>query len=191
MNALGPLTSEVAKSIAEKLNPRGYDVYFDHAEAGKFAGTIAISIGEKLSREDEISQLDIAVVESNSRKTIALVEIEETSDNPKKLIGDIFAVLMGNSIYLPGKKKRKLDVGDWTTLIIIAEGVAHEPRNKDIQNMANCARSVFRTTNLMIGNIVIDSFSADKDLEDKCLEKVLMDKIYDAIQRDVLSQNRQ
>ena len=195
MNPDGQSTSNVANNIKRKLNEEGYDVYSDHGEAGEFIGTIAVSYEEKtegkLGREEEISQLDIAVMKRNANEGIALVEIEETTDNPKKLIGDIFAVLMGNSIYLPGKKKRKLDVGDWTTLIIIAEGVAHEPRNKDIQNMANCARSVFRTTNLMIGNIVIDSFSADKDLEDKCLEKVLMDKIYDAIQRDVLSQNRQ
>ena len=184
MNAQGPLTSAVAGFIKEELNKKGFDVYYDHKKDGKLAGTIAVSFEGKtkgkLGREEEISQLDIAVVERNFRqggslrKAMALVEIEETTDNPKKLIGDIFAVLMGKSIYLPGGEE--VAVGKWTTLIIIAKEAGHKNRNDYIQNMANDTKSPLGSANLNIGNIVIDSFSPDKSLE-----KVLMNKINEAI----------
>jgi len=177
MNANGQLTSAVARSITGEMNKKGYDVYYDHDKAGEFVGTIAVTIEEKLSREKEISQLDIAVVKRNSNKVIALIEIEETTDNPKTLIGDIFAVLMGNSIYRP--RREKMDVREWTTLIIIGKGSGHKDRNEHIQKMANDAKSALGTANSRIGNIVIESVSANEDLD-----KVLMKKIDEAIRRN-------
>ncbi len=175
MHAQGPLTTAVAGAITKEMNERGYDVYSDHDQAGKFVGTIAVSIGEKLSREKEISQLDIAVIKRNSNnKVIALVEIEETTDNPKKLIGDIWAVLMGNSTWLPGGGK--MSVGPWTSLIIIGKGEGHDYRNRRIQEMANKARSAWGTVNSRIGNVVIRSFAENDDLK-----KVLMRQINRAI----------
>jgi hypothetical protein len=177
MNASGQLTSAVAKSITEELNQKGYDVYYDHEKAGKFMGTIAVSIDDKLSREKEISQLDIAIVERIPNKAIALIEIEETTDNPKKLIGDIFAVLMGTSTYLPGGKP--VYVGEWTTLMIIGKGPGHVDRNERIRKMANNAKSALGTVNSKIGNFVIKSFSVNDDLK-----KVLMEEIDEAIQKN-------
>ena len=179
LNTPGPLTSEIAGSITREMNEKGYDVYFDHGIAGEFIGTIPVSIEkdtEMLAREEEISQLDIAIVKRNANEGIALVEIEETNDNPKKLIGDIFAVLMGNSIYLPGGKK--VDVGKWTTLIIIGKGAGHKNRNEYIQKMADDAKSALKTVNAGIGHIVIKSFSAKDDLKETLLEQ-----IEEAIQR--------
>jgi len=177
MNAQGHLTSGVAGSITKKLNQEGYDVYYDHERTPEYTGTIAVSIGKELVREKEISQLDIAVVERKSRRAIALIEIEETTDNPKKLIGDIFAVLMGNSIHLPGREE-EVAVGEWTTLIVIGKGAGHEFRDGYIQETAIDARSALGTVNAKIGKIVIESFSAAADLEMK-----LTDKIYEAIRR--------
>lgn len=177
MNAHGQITSAVARSIKDEMNIKGYDVYYDHDKVGEFVGTIAVSIEEMLSSKKEISQLDIAVVKRNSNKEIALIEIEETTDNPKTLIGDIFAVLMGNSIYLP--RRKKVDVGEWTTLIIIGKGSGHEDRNGHILKMVNNAKSALGTVNSRIGNIVIESVSANDDLE-----KVLMKQIDEAIRRN-------
>jgi hypothetical protein len=177
MSADGQLTSAVAKSIKKELNEKGYDVYYDHKKEDEFTGTIAVSIKEMLGREKEISQLDIAVVERDSNKVIALIEIEETTDNPKKLIGDIFAVLMGNSIYRP--RGEKMDVREWTTLIIIGKGSGHEDRNRHILKMANNAKSTLGTKNSRIGNIVIEPVSPNDDLV-----KVLMKQINEAIYRN-------
>jgi hypothetical protein len=176
MNPSGRLTSTVAQSIAGKLKDKGFVVYYDHDTASDFAGTIAVSIARKLSREKEISQLDIAVVEEISNQAIALVEIEETTDNPKKLIGDIFATLMGNSNYLPGGEK--VFVGEWTSLIIFGKGEGHAVRNRDIQKKVMGAKYALGTVNASMGNIVVKSLQSKDDLE-----KVLMKQINLAIQR--------
>ena len=211
MNPDGQSTSNVANNIKRKLNEEGYDVYSDHGEAGEFIGTIAVSYEEKtegkLGREEEISQLDIAVVEEkptmegNLRKAIALIEIEETTDNPKKLIGDIFTVFMGKSIFLPGKKREKVDVNSWTTLIIIGKEpsrkdqlVAHKDRNIYIQDKAKNAMSALETANAKIGNIIVESISINGGLDEKLdaiLEEKLMEKIHEAIRRYISIKNMQ
>jgi hypothetical protein len=178
MNAHGQQTTEAARSISLELNKRGYDVYYDHGKKGDFVGKIAVSINKELGRIKEISQLDIAVIKKDTNKAIALVEIEETTDNPKKLIGDLFAVLMGSSIHPP--RIEKVRVGKWTTLIIIGKGAGHDVRNGRILKLANKAKSALGTVNSGIGNIVIKSVSENDDLD-----KILMEEIDEAIQRNV------
>ena len=177
MSTHGQLTSAAAQSIMGELNRRGYDVYYDHGKKGDFVGKIAVSINKDLGRVKEISQMDIAVINKKSNKVIALVEIEETTDNPKKLIGDIFSIIMGNSIHPPIREK--VGVGEWTTLIIIGKGTRHDERNKYILEMANNARPAMGTVNSSIGNIVIESFPDNGNLEN-----TLMKQIDDAIQRN-------
>lgn len=180
MSAHGRETSEAAQAITVEMNKRGFDVYYDHGDpSSPFVGTIAVSTEEKLVSKNQISQLDIVIVgrDINKNKAIALIEIEETTDTPKTLIGDIFTTLMGNSVHLPGREN-KAKVGNWTTLIIIGKGAGHEDRNGHICNMANKAKSALETENSKIGNIVITAF-----LETKSLKDVLMVKIEDAIRR--------
>jgi hypothetical protein len=177
MSTHGQLTSAAAQSIMGELNRRGYDVYYDHGKKGDFVGKIAVSINKDLGRVKEISQMDIAVINRKTNKVIALVEIEETTDNPKKLIGDIFSIIMGNSIHPP--KREKVLVGEWTTLIIIGKGGGHDVRNERILKLANKAKSALGTVNSSIGNIVIESFPDSGNLE-----KTLMEQIDAAIQRN-------
>jgi hypothetical protein len=179
MSVPGQLTSAVAKSITEEINKRGFDIYYDHGEKGEFVGTIAVSIEKELSSEKQISQLDIAVVgrDTNKDKVIALIEIEETTDTPKTLIGDVFTTLMGNSVHLPGRNKIA-EVGKWTTLIVLGKGERHDERIKQINKIVNIAKLDFGTGNSQIGNIVIESFSHNEKLE-----KIIMDHIDEAIRR--------
>ncbi len=178
MNAHGILTSETAQSITVKMNNRGFDVYYDHGDpSNSFVGTIPVSTKEELTSKNQISQLDIAIVEKDTFKAIALIEIEETTDTPKTLIGDIFTTLMGNSVHLPGREN-KVKVGNWTTLIIIGKGADHIDRNEHISDMANNVKTAFGTENSKIGNIVIKSLS-----ENQILKDVLMGILDEAIQR--------
>jgi hypothetical protein len=178
MNAPGQSTSAVGKSISVELNKMGYDLYYDHKKEGGFTGTIALSVKNESGGEEAIGHLDMAVVERNSNKAIALIEIEETTDNPKKLIGDIFAVLMGDSIYPP--KRDKVKIGKWTTLIILSKDAGHGGRNELIAKMALGAKSSFERENSKIGDIVVKSFSEKNPLKD-----ILMEKIKKAISRNV------
>ena len=180
MNAHGQLTAAAAKSIMDEMNSKGYDVYYDHGDpSNPFVGTIAVSIEKELNSKNQIGQLDIAVVgrDVNKNKAIALIEIEETTDTPKTLIGDVFTTLMGNSVHLPGRENTA-KVENWTTLIIIGKGAGHEDRNQPICDMANNAKTALGTEISKIGSIVITAFSEKKPLKD-----VLVEQIEKAIQR--------
>ena len=181
MNAHGRGTSEVAESITVKMNKRGLDVYYDHGDpSNPFVGTLPVSIEKGLSSKNQISQLDIAVVkgDGDTNKVIALIEIEETTDTPKTLIGDIFTTLLGDSVHLPGRKK-SADIGNWTTLIILCKSAGQDERIKQIENIVNNAKSALGTGNSNIGNVVIESFTNYDGLE-----SVLTKKIEEAIQRN-------
>lgn len=178
MSKHGQLTSAVAKSITDEMNKKGFDVYYDHGDpSNSFVGTIPVSIEEELTSKNQISQLDIAVMERGTNRAVVLIEVEETMDTPKTLIGDIFTTLMGDSVHLPGRKNNA-KVGNWTTLIIIGKGGRHDDRLEKIENIANNAKSALGTVNSQIGKIVIVAFSDNKPLKD-----VLMEKINEAIQR--------
>jgi hypothetical protein len=177
MSAHGQLTSENARSITGELNDLGYDVYYDHGVAAEFVGKIVVTMYEKLTKKNEISQLDIAVIKRETNKAIALIEIEETTKNPKTLIGDLLAVLMGNTVYCPGKKK--VDVGEWTSLIVIGRGSSHEEKNQHILEMANKVMSALGTSNCRIGKLVIETFMGKEDLRE-----VLFKQIEAAIKRN-------
>ncbi|MGA2505498.1 MAG: hypothetical protein ABSG01_15560 [Anaerolineales bacterium] len=140
-------------------------------------GKIAVSIEEKLSRENELSQMDIAIIKREPKKLIALVEIEETTNNPKKLIGDIFAVLMGDFIHLPGGTQ--VVMGDKTTLIILGKGEDHKIRNERLLKLADRAKSALGTVNSKIVKIVIESIG-----EKNNLEELLMKKVDEAIRKN-------
>ena len=172
MNAHGRLTAEAAQAITAEMNKRGFDVYYDHGDpSNPFVGTIPVSTEEELTSKNQISQLDIAVVERDTYRAVALIEIEETTDTPKTLIGDIFTTLMGDSVHLPGRKN-KAKVGNWTTLIMIGKDAGHEDRNDRICNLANQAKSALGTGNSQVGNIVIAAFSEKKTLLNILLEEI-------------------
>ncbi len=176
MSKDGQLTSTTAESIRLEYSKKGYDVYSDHGEPGPFVGTIVSSIGEAPAMGEELSQLDIAIIGKSTRHAVALIEIEETTDTPKTILGDIFGILMGESVTFSGNSNG-WKIGNWTTLIIIGEGKDHEKRNGHIRDMALRARSAFGTANSKIGDIVIKSFSGHVELK-----SMLMDQIEQALQ---------
>jgi hypothetical protein len=61
--------------------------------------------------------LDIAIAGKDSNKAIAFIEIEEKTDRPKTLIGDVFGVLLGDAVRFEGK--RNIVVFENTALIVI------------------------------------------------------------------------
>jgi len=157
----GELTAE----IGEKLKFDGFDVFYDHGPSGENVGKIVSTLKNDYGREDELSQLDIAVVEQDSDKAVLLVEIEETSDRPKIFLGDIFGVLFGNHVYF---KKRELRVGNFTTLLVV--GISkneHTARNEHIEKYANKIKGSLGTSNSEIGKIVIKIYRDEEDMLEK------------------------
>jgi hypothetical protein len=152
----GQLTAEIGKS----LEIEGYDVFYDHGLSGKTVGRIVSYFSDKNERGTQLSYLDIAIVKKNTTQAVALIEIEEKANRPKTIIGDIFAFLMGERVVFQGKE---LEVGNSTTLIILGfSNLQHLKHNQYILEKVKKAKSVLRTKNCEIGEVVIETYS-DKD----------------------------
>jgi len=150
--AHGALTAEIARNL--KCEFDGYAVYHDHGSSAEGAQRIVSFFGEK-QRHTLLSFVDIAVVRSQSRKAVALIEIEETEDKPKTILGDAFAVLMGESLSID---EEVLQVGPWTTLIIaVVSETLHDKRYDYIAGKVEKARASMGTGNAAIAHIVLGS----------------------------------
>jgi len=161
MKKHGELTAEIANG----LKFAGYDVYYDHGMSGDKVGKIVSTIEKEYGKQDELSQLDIAIVEQSSGKTLVLVEIEETSDRPKTFLGDIFGVLFGDHIFF---KREKLNVGSFTTLIVVGiSEVEHKKRNDHIKAQVDKIKGQLDTQNSVIGNVMIETYTDEKELSER------------------------
>lgn len=76
-----------------------YLVYYDHGDAKSNKNVVAIKglYGDEISRQNQLAQIDIMVVNPNN-EVMLLIEIEEREGSPKKFVGDLFAILMCNRI---------------------------------------------------------------------------------------------
>ncbi len=158
MSIHGEITAEIGKNL--KFD--GYDIFYDHGASSKNVGKIVSALVKNYEREDELSQLDIAIVEQNSDKVVVLVEIEETSDRPKTFLGDIFGILFGEHIFFKGKA---LKVGDFTTLIVVGVSKTnHKERNQHIQDQVNKVKASLDTLNSKIGKVVIKTYVNEEEL---------------------------
>jgi hypothetical protein len=168
----GQLTAEIADRLFQDLKERGYDVLYDHGDSSnENVGKIVSWYGdeEKCKRETELSQLDIAIVKQ-SNKVIALIEIEETNDRPKTLMGDAFCTLMGDHISFRGKP---LQVDSGTTLIVMSKSSVFSPeRIAFLNRKVEIMRSALDTANASIGEVVIGTFCDRSELERKLKEQI-------------------
>jgi hypothetical protein len=166
----GQLTAEIGKS----LEFEGFDVLYDHGVSSKTVGKIVSYFGDKNERGTQLSYLDIAIVKKNTNQAVALIEIEETANRPKTIIGDIFAFLMGERVVFQGKE---LAVGNATTLIILGYSKSQHPKhNQYILEKVEKVKSVVGTKNCEVRKIVIETYS-DKDNLPNLL-KPLLDKAF-------------
>lgn len=128
----GLITAHAAETLAQVLDPTRFTVYCAHAWTGPthFAlGEIASSSGTDQASALPLGVLDIAVVSPRVGQpgvVWALAEIEESSRDPKRCLGDALAALLGDSITFPGVRPpqaQPLQVGPWTTLmLLLADG---------------------------------------------------------------------
>ena len=162
----GVLTAEIGKS----LELEGYDVLYDHGVSSKTVGKIVSYFGDKNDRGTQLSYLDIAIVKKNTNQAVALIEIEETANRPKTIIGDLFAFLMGEKIVF---QKKELEVGSSTTLIVLGYSKLQHPKhNQYILEKVEKAKPALGTQNCEIGKIVIETYS-DKDKLSSLLKSLL------------------
>ena len=165
----GELTGQIGDRLA--LDFPNYDVYHDHGKAAANIGKIVSWFGKDLHKDTELSQLDIAIVERDAEKRVrVLIEIEETNDKPKTVLGDVFGALFGEHISFRGAS---LNVGDWTTLIVMVKGSDnHKERIEFLNRTVQAYRSGLPKMDGSIGKILIAAFIDESDLEPKLREQI-------------------
>jgi hypothetical protein len=137
-------------------------------------GKIVSHFSDKNERGTQLSYLDIAIVKKNTNQAVALIEIEETANRPKTIIGDIFAFLMGERVMFQGKE---LEVGNSTTLIVLGYSKLQHPKhNQYILEKVAQAKSALGTKNCEIGRIVIETYSDKNKLSSQLTS--LLDKAF-------------
>ena len=172
----GELTAKAARELAKRIPYPGFDVLFDHGDTSidppERVGNISSWFGHQYSSKSQLALLDIAVVDRHHDRAVVLVEIEETSSNPKVAIGDAFATILGDHITFQGT--RHLSVGDSTALFVLfKDGDLAQQRRLDylqhqIARLSKCAKS----GNSVIAQIKFDFFQAEEDLLRKLHEFV-------------------
>jgi hypothetical protein len=183
--AKGALTVQAAHKLQDQFNAQGFDILYDHGKAGidppTKLGKIRSWFGDSYQAETILADLDIAVVSKHKERVYALIEIEGTANKPKVIFGDVITALLGNGINFQGK--RDLRIGKWTTLIVMAHDANqnHLIRIPYLTKQSNFLRENLLTPNASIGQVIIDTFSDDVQLEDK-----LNKHINDAISKNVI-----
>ena len=174
--SLGKLTSEAGRTLSDMLQHQGYDVLFDHGgkiNEGRYkVGKINGWYGNEYNASSQLAQLDIAVVEKESHRALALIEIEESPSVPKVIIGDIFATLLCDHIAF--ERQRELEVGEFTGLLVLirAGKIRKHSRDKYIQNQAIHLMKYMQSGNAVIGRVVLLEFESEKELSEILNKKI-------------------
>lgn len=166
-------TAPAARQLRHLVEPSDFQLFYDHGDADD-AVAIAVWYGEPYTqplRPKQLAHLDLAVVHAKSLRVVALIEIEDTTDNPKTLLGDLMATLVGGGIAIGAQTQ--WTIGPWTTLMVLAH-VDNPARQQEYQGRIDYLQAQIRrllpfigTNNARIGAVLLDSFVTQVELDDK------------------------
>ena len=79
-------------------NYQDYNVYYDHGDQSINPNVTVIYglVGDNITRKTQLAQVDVMVTNPNNELDL-LIEIEESECSPKKILGDLFTLLMCNN----------------------------------------------------------------------------------------------
>ncbi len=157
--------------MADEISPywveRGYYILHDHDLTG---GMIVSWFGKSpYGQNTQLNDIDIAIVEKTSERILALIEIEETTDKPKTLLGDVFGILTGQ--YVSYGNEHPLIVDEHSGLFVfgfVAEKsrLAHEDRFSYLREQIKRVNFNDKTGNAKVENIEIKAFSSAEELRE-------------------------
>jgi hypothetical protein len=177
-------TVPAAIQLKQRLVEQAFDVFFDHGDAAE-AHTIVVWAGHAYvppQRPKQLAHLDIAVVDPASDHVICLVEIEDTAHNPKTLIGDLLAPMLGSGIAIGNKADYVVD--EAATLIVFAHFKNEQEQQIYAERLAHIQKGIARIytalarEGIAFGRCILDSF-----LDQEQLDQRLWDHVRPAIAR--------
>ena len=164
----GEMTAQAARRLTQQISDPRFVVLFDHGnprlDGVNRVGQIASWFGNHYDSNSRLALLDIAVIDRRLNTVLALVEIEETSVNPKTIIGDAFGFLFGDHLTFQGEQD--LVVGDFTSFLILVKGAGAEKRLRCsyLQKQISAAIKQISSQNATIGDLSIDIFEDEARL---------------------------
>lgn len=166
-------TVPAAKQLHTFLDPAAFQLCYDHGAAPD-AQQIVVWYGKEYAppfRLQKLAHLDMAVIQRNSSRVLALIEIEDTTDNTKTLVGDLLVTLFGSGIAIG--QQTHWTLGPWTAFIVFAH-VATQARQQAYQRRFDYLQAEvskllphIETNNAKIGRVILDSFVTQTELDDK------------------------
>ena len=110
----------LADEVAKSSRYQGCLVYYDHGNPGEDPRVAAIKgfYGETVTNENRLADVDVIIARPDG-ELMAVIEIEERPIAPKKLLGDIFAILMCNRFAVKeGGRQQYFEVGEESELVV-------------------------------------------------------------------------
>lgn len=173
----GVMTMRVARSLRQMSALQSCEILCGHGETTidppASLGKLKAWYGAHYANHAILADLDIAVVERATDRLIALIEIEETANKPKTLLGDALATLLASRITFQGK--RHWDVGAWTALIILAKctNPASHARIAYLDEQVRHLKAHLTTPNAAIGEVVMAGFEDEAELAEKLRTQIV------------------
>lgn len=172
-------TAPAGRMLTEQLANTSYKVVYDHDIDG-LSQVIVGWYGKDYTppyRMKQLSHLDIAVVDRETTKTrepakiYLLVEIEDTTRNPKKLLGNATATLLCDGIAIG--KKSDWKIGEWSTLLLFARCKDKAQQEQIAQRLLYFEEQMRKvddarlTSRAPFGRLIIESFIDQQELDGK------------------------
>lgn len=168
MKQPGDLTAAVARQLSELLEGHGVEVLFDHGDSSiddqLHLGQIASWFGEEYRAQARLALIDIAFVRAGSDEVLLMAEVEETSADPKVILGDAFGTLLGDHLIFKGK--RGLIIGSFTSLIIMInrESSGADLRIQYLEDQINRIKDNVESGNAILGKVAVRAYSDEDEL---------------------------
>ncbi len=166
-------TVPTAQYLLQELADKPFRVIFDHGSADESSQIISWFGSAYIAplRPKQLAQLDIAVIHCETNQAITLVEIEDSSNNPKTVMSDLLALLLGSGVSIKGGQAILL--GPWTTFIVLAKVAEqqtkfeHKERIQFLEGQISHIHKALQTPNAAVGQIALDTFISQMDLNQK------------------------
>ena len=177
----GAWTAEAARVISNQFDSQGFDVLCPHQDkrTGRNGdshvrnGHIISWVGNDLSLESQLAFPDIAVVDRTTRKVVLLCEVEESEPQPKTVVGDILANLLGDHLTF-APNRNELLIGGWTTFSFLAKSTGKGygiQQLRMLQQKLNQIRMNLATPNAAIKEIIIETYQVETELQERLIRQ--------------------
>jgi hypothetical protein len=174
----GAWTAQAARELSAKLDSLGFDVLCAHRDRRvrkdepshvRFGQTISW-LGSDFKSSSRLAFPDIAVVDRASKKAILVAEVEESKAQPKLVIADLLATLLGDHITFGSNHKEELQIGPWTTYSILAKFPGRGSSEQQLQGLSarlNEVKNSLHSPNASVGLINIQTYRTEEELRRK------------------------